>query len=102
MFEYASKQFLFAPNCTRLNAFDQPEKVGALGQIRTDVELSLTGFADQRLQPLGYERMEIKNGAESRDRTDGLLITKQPLCQLSYLGEKWWRVWKDSNPRRSA
>jgi hypothetical protein len=37
------------------------ENVGALGQIRTDVELSLTGFADQRLQPLGHECIEAMN-----------------------------------------
>jgi hypothetical protein len=31
---------------------------GALGQIRTDVELALTGFAVRRLQPLGHECIE--------------------------------------------
>lgn len=61
------------------------ESVGALGQIRTDVELSLAGFADQRLQPLGHE-CEKNDGAESRARTDDMLLTKQLLCLLSYLG----------------
>jgi hypothetical protein len=41
------------------------QSVGALGQIRTDVELSLTGFADQRLQPLGHECIQ---GRRSRER----------------------------------
>lgn len=63
---------------------------GALGQIRTDVELSLAGFADQRLQPLGHECKE-NDGAESRTRTDDVLLTMQLLCQLSYLGENCMR-----------
>ena len=66
------------------------EGVGALGQIRTDVELSLTGVADQRLQPLGHECKE-NDGAESRTRTDDVLLTMQLLCLLSYLGENWLR-----------
>jgi hypothetical protein len=36
--------------------------------------------------------------AESRDRTDDLLLTMQPLCQLSYPGGNWQTV----NPARQA
>jgi hypothetical protein len=49
------------------------ESVGALGQIRTDVELSLTGFADQRLQPLGHECIKARWSRERYKRIDKLV-----------------------------
>src|SRR6476620_2853836 len=51
----------FEPEASRLSAecstaelSGRDLEIGAPGQIRTDVELALTGFAGRRLQPLGY------------------------------------------------
>ncbi len=41
------------------------------------------------------------NGAGDRSRTHDLLITSQPLYQLSYTGEVWWTL-TGSNRRPSA
>ena len=40
-------------------------------------------------------------GGGERDRTDGLLLAKQALSQLSYTPGKWW-VWMDLNHRPHA
>lgn len=46
----------------------------------------LAGFAVQRLRLLGHECYRQTDGAESRNRTDDVLLTMQLLCQLSCLG----------------
>jgi hypothetical protein len=43
-------------------------------------------------------RRSADTGGAGRDRTDGLLLAKQALSQLSYSPADWW-VWMDSNHR---
>ena len=51
-----------------------------------------------------------KSGAHNRNRTDDLFLTKEVLCRLSYMGNKFrhlylllnhrqfWSGWRESNP----
>lgn len=43
-----------------------------------------------------------RNGGDSRTRTDGMLLAKQPLYQLSYIPRENWSELRDLNPRLTA
>ena len=43
-----------------------------------------------------------KGGADEQDRTADLVLTKDALCQLSYIGPKNWSGRRGSNPRPTA
>ncbi len=42
-----------------------------------------------RLSPSSLERRDDKDGGDRRDRTDDLMLAKQPLSQLSYVPKRW-------------
>jgi hypothetical protein len=58
-------------------------------EVEHSVRFELTwSLRSPVLQTSAFNRLATSaNGAESRSRTDHMLLTKQLLCLLSYLGE---------------
>src|SRR5438128_182770 len=61
------------------------------------------------LPPVGGHACDSRSGAHVRDRTGDLVLTKDALCRLSYMGERKahepqnsWSGKRDSNPRPPA
>lgn len=72
-------------------------------KVEHSVRFELTwSFRSPVLQTGAFSRSATSamtnNGAESRTRTDDVLLTMQLLCQLSYLGDVWGDV-RGSNPQ---
>lgn len=63
------------------------------------MKLSLTGFAVQRLQPLGHECEYLKVEPRIRFEPTTYCLRCSRSAWLGYLGE--WRVRKDSNLRET-
>src|SRR3989442_12439308 len=67
---------------------------------------SYFAFAIPHFLPFGGHACDSRSGAHVRDRTGDLVLTKDALCRLSYMGERKahepqnsWSGKRDSNPR---
>src|SRR2546428_258024 len=89
----------------RLPVIDVPDRPNVHVRLRPLV----LRLRHPSLPPVGGHACDSRSGAHVRDRTGDLVLTKDALCRLSYMGERKahepqnsWSGKRDSNPRPPA